>query len=547
MKKLVPVILASIYLLTFSFWSGMVDKADAAFTATLSFASPADGGSTSLNASGQFSIDVMVNTGGQATLGADANLFFDNTKLDFVASASTWGNFYNAHGNPQVNLNCTSVTNGFCLKGNKITAGVYNTSGFSTNSGKIANLVFSTKTGVTLPTTAAFSFQFIGASVANTTDSNVLIINSGGDPEDILNAVTNATITINAYVPPVATPLITSLNPNNGALAGGYDVVINGDATRNFGTTTGTVTWNGVTRPLKTGTSWSATQLTVVAPVGTTSGAIPVTVTNATTGLISTAVNFTYNAPPASTDPDITGLSVHTGSTVGGETVTITGANFGTNEGSVTIGGTTVSPSVVTWTSATSITFTTPAHAAGDVYVIVAQSTVDGGKSTSSTDAQANFTYITPSSTVDPTNPDISYLSPVSGRADQDVTVTIYGSNFLVSGSSVAGTVRFGTFSANITSWTNGTIVVRAPQLGVILADVPYTVTVTRTDGKSDTAYYTYTAPPSTGGTGTPGGTTTTPGGGNTTTPKSGMPTGAWAGIISANGILAFLIKRRLF
>ncbi|MFA6398551.1 MAG: IPT/TIG domain-containing protein, partial [Patescibacteria group bacterium] len=139
------------------------------------------------------------------------------------------------------------------------------------------------------------------------------------------------------------------------------------------------------------------------------------------------------------------------------------------------------------------------------------------------------FTYDAPGTTTDTTNPDISYLDPTSGMADADVVVTIVGTHF----GTTSGTVTFGQYTATISSWTDTQIKVTAPKLGQIASSVSYEVRVTRSDGKYDTSYYTYLAPASTGG-GTGGETADT-----------GMPMGMWAGLISANGVLAFLVKRK--
>ena len=78
------------------------------------------------------------------------------------------------------------------------------------------------------------------------------------------------------------------------------------------------------------------------------------------------------SAPPASAAPVITSLDVTSGSTAGGDVVTITGTGFGTSP-SVTFGGT----SVATYISRadTSIKLITPARAAGLVDVVVTNST----------------------------------------------------------------------------------------------------------------------------------------------------------------------------
>ena len=74
------------------------------------------------------------------------------------------------------------------------------------------------------------------------------------------------------------------------------------------------------------------------------------------------------NPPPPPPAPTVAGVSPNTGPTAGGASVTITGANFASGA-TVTFGGTAALS--VTVANATSITASTPAHAAGAVSVAV--------------------------------------------------------------------------------------------------------------------------------------------------------------------------------
>ena len=90
-------------------------------------------------------------------------------------------------------------------------------------------------------------------------------------------------------------------------------------------------------------------------------GAVDVTVTNSVGN--STLVGaFTYGAPPT-----LTLVAPNSGPAAGGTTVSLSGANF-TAGSVVTFGGV---PGMITAQSATSITVTTPARAAGTVAVSV--------------------------------------------------------------------------------------------------------------------------------------------------------------------------------
>lgn len=169
-----------------------------------------------------------------------------------------------------------------------------------------------------------------------------------------------------AVTPPVHGPaaVLTSVAPNAGSTLGGTTLVISGSsldpgATVLVGGLGATVTGS------------AAGSLTVQTPPHA-AGAVDVTVLNPTALRSSTDTlpgAFTYQVPPPPPPPDptVTSVSPLNGPTAGGTTVTVTGTNFVTGA-SVAFGTTTVIPSSVT---ATSITVTTPAHAAGAVDVTV--------------------------------------------------------------------------------------------------------------------------------------------------------------------------------
>ena len=119
----------------------------------------------------------------------------------------------------------------------------------------------------------------------------------------------------------------------------------------------------------------SGTQITVTSPPGS-AGAVSVTVT--TPGGTSSG-NFTYVIPA----PAISAISPSSGSTQGGTTVTISGANLA-GATSVTFGGVAAK---IAADSGTQITVTSPPGTAGTVTVTV---TTAGGT------ASASFTYTPP-------------------------------------------------------------------------------------------------------------------------------------------------------
>src|SRR5205823_2780583 len=108
----------------------------------------------------------------------------------------------------------------------------------------------------------------------------------------------------------------------------------------------------------------SDTSIVATAPAQSLPGTVDVTVTDATgTSATSSADHFAYSLLA----PGVSALGTASGTTAGGTTVVLTGSHF-TGATQVSFGGTSASYTV---NSATQITVTTPAHAAGVVDVLV--------------------------------------------------------------------------------------------------------------------------------------------------------------------------------
>lgn len=176
--------------------------------------------------------------------------------------------------------------------------------------------------------------------------------------------------------------------------------------------------------------------------------------------------------------PTITGVSPASGSTAGGTSITITGADFH-NGATVTVGG--AAATGVSVASSTSITATTPAGTTGAQDVVVTNP--DGGTVTST----GAFTYTAASSSA----PTITSIAPTNGSTAGGTSVVITGTGF-----TGATAVDFGTTPAAITATTSdSSLTVTAPAAS---STGPVDVTVTTPSGTSATSsadQFTYNAP----------------------------------------------------
>ena len=237
----------------------------------------------------------------------------------------------------------------------------------------------------------------------------------------------------------LAQPSITSLSPTTGAV--GASVKITG---ANFGPSQGTntVKFNGTT--VTSIGSWSSTKIVATVPTAATTGNVTVTVS----GVASNGSAFTV--VPA---PSMTGLSTTSGPV--GASVTITGTNFGSTQGSgtVTFNGANAT-SIGSWT-ATQIVATVPTSATTGNVVVNASGVASNG---------INFTVL-------PT-PNVASLSPTTGAVGASVTIT--GTNF--GATQGTSTVTFnGTAATTITGWTPtsiGTMVPTGATTGSVVVTV---------------------------------------------------------------------------
>jgi hypothetical protein len=149
-------------------------------------------------------------------------------------------------------------------------------------------------------------------------------------------------------------PVAVSASPTAGPLGGGTAVTVTGTnlahaTSVTFGGTPGTITAN------------TAGSITATTPAHATTGSVTILVT--TPGGVTDNLTFAYVNPPT-----ITTITPITGTTLGGDTVTINGTNLATTT-QVTFGGTPVTSFASL--SDTKLAVVTPPHALGLVDVVV--------------------------------------------------------------------------------------------------------------------------------------------------------------------------------
>jgi hypothetical protein len=160
-----------------------------------------------------------------------------------------------------------------------------------------------------------------------------------------------------AYVFAPLYPTVSKLTPNAGPTTGGNTVTIAGSgfvpgATIKFGSAGAALATTFV----------SGTQLKVIAPAHAP-GTVPVFVTTAGTSAATNNDLYAFGAP------GVTGLSPHSGSTAGGNTVTITGSGF--VPGATVKFGSAGAALATMFVSGTQLKVIAPAHTAGTVPVFV--------------------------------------------------------------------------------------------------------------------------------------------------------------------------------
>lgn len=263
-----------------------------------------------------------------------------------------------------------------------------------------------------------------------------------------------------------AAPTVTLVSPNNGPLVGGQSVTITGT---NFVINSTSVTIGGqpatnvVVNP-------GLTTLTATTPAHV-AGQVDVVVTTPSGSGGTGNGLYTYG-----TVPIVTAISPAVGPTTGGQAVTISGQNF-TGATLVTIGGLTAAIGTV---SATTITATTPAHAAGLVDVVV---TTPSGSGT----GPNLYNYYNPVAAL----VTVSAISPAVGPLVGGQSVTVTGTNFTVNTTSL--TIG-GVAATNVVVTSSTTLTAKTPAHAAGAVDV--VVATPSGSGGTGNGLYTYATVP---------------------------------------------------
>lgn len=254
---------------------------------------------------------------------------------------------------------------------------------------------------------------------------------------------------------PTSGATVGSISPATGDANGGTPVTITGT---NFAP--GAVVSFGVATASKI-VVVNSTTITANTPAHV-AGAASVVVRNTAGDQGSLPNGFLYTSTPPSTAPLLNVIAPNTGSTAGGDNVTIAGSNL--TGSTVTIDG---QPATIVSRSSVFITATTPAGSAGSP-VDVAVTTPQGQTAT----LKAAFTYADV-----PPPPTVSAISPSSGTMNGGTRFVVSGSGFrpgaVVSFGGPPAPIGTGTSAVTMAVTSNASLCGSGVQLPCIIATTP--------------------------------------------------------------------------
>ncbi|MCL4449517.1 MAG: IPT/TIG domain-containing protein, partial [Actinobacteria bacterium] len=363
----------------------------------------------------------------------------------------------------------------------------------------LAGTNFSTSTG---GTTASFGATAATSVSCSTTTSCTVTTppgptGGGNVPVTLTTAAgtSSQTVYFDYTVSSAPPPTITSISPTAGPESGETTVTLTGTG---FSTTQspqvlGTVVYFGSAGPAMSVSCSSTTSCTATSPFYSgnyTGNNITVSLTVATAGGVSNGVNFTYILPPS-----VNSISPAFGPQTGGQSVTLTGANFNTTGGTTVDFGPNNPATSVSCPSTTSCTVTSPPGPTGGGNVLLTATTTVGG-----TSSQTVYFDYTVSSAPPPT---ITSISPTFGPIYGGTTVTLTGTGFSTTQSpQVLGTVvYFGSGSpapsVSCSSTTSCTAVTPFFYSGAITGNnVTVSLTAVTAGGTSNGVNFIYIPPP---------------------------------------------------
>lgn len=257
----------------------------------------------------------------------------------------------------------------------------------------------------------------------------------------------NSTL-MNAFTYQFGSPLLSTISPNTGSVAGGITLNLQG---RGFSPTTTVMIGNvSATNVIVT----SPTSLTLTLPAYVSGPLIKDVIINNGEGSFTLIGGFTYTISA----PTLANLTPNSGSLMGGTTVTLSGSGFvpGTT---VAFGG--IAATNVQVLSGTTLTAVVPAHTNGVVDVVV-----DNGIGTAT--LTGGYTYVSNTLT-------LSGISPSTGGLSGGIAITLTGTNLTSTNLTGVNSVSVGGVAATsvvVVNDTSVTAVVPAYVSGPLVSDV---------------------------------------------------------------------------
>jgi hypothetical protein len=345
--------------------------------------------------------------------------------------------------------------------------------------------------------TVTFGTQIV-STLANSNDSEITFITpkqvGSSTTVTIYVAVTGTTTATTTYTYSSEALSITAINPASGTSNGEQFVTITGQGFNSISVVAflSTVMYNSV-YPIANPTviSYSDSQITFATPSSTLMGTGPFYVMVSSSGDAATAITSNYKVYAySSTAPSISSISQSSGTSNGGQLVTITGQAFTSAYGVVFLApytGTLANPTVISY-SDSQIIFATPSSTTmgnGPFYVMVS----------SSRDATTAITSNYKTYNYSSTAPSITAINPTSGTTNGGQLVTITGENlagttsvyFVTSSGTIYSTGDLTITSAGLTCSTPENTAGTSEQVNVIVIDstgidsnhIPYTYSST--------------------------------------------------------------------